>query len=337
YPDALLLDAALKALLDLAERRPDLFLGGSEDDRAARLRRRGLRQGWLLRCRYQGHPVPESPTSPGENSRVLPAEFPHIADEEIAEPARRNKRLFADQAATPRWTDTGRAVLQRSIADLATPAELQELGTALFLDRPLGVFKRPTEPDRTPLLSYVAFSRTVAEQRLQELRNLEALDEAAWQAARQRLAELSVPGLPLQLTPGPARPGVPSLRDAFQTAHDFVLLFTTARSSATFWKLFDVEELGRHLPLDWLTSGQPIVIVGGGAVAGLAPHALRIYDSAQRPRLECEIAGDQGYRESLEGETPVAGLLLTRTWEVDEAGAMRENNIESRKWRLLPR
>ena len=37
---------------------------------------------------------------------------------------------------------------------------------AVFLDRPLGVVKQPGEVDRTPLLSYDAFSRSIAARRL---------------------------------------------------------------------------------------------------------------------------------------------------------------------------
>src|SRR5262249_25333828 len=47
YPDALLLDLALKDYLSRLEARPDLF-GGD----AGRPRRRALRQAWLLRRHY---------------------------------------------------------------------------------------------------------------------------------------------------------------------------------------------------------------------------------------------------------------------------------------------
>ncbi len=69
YPDALLLDAVLKDYLARIEQQPNLFNGTTDD---ARRRRRALRQGYLLHRRYENHPVPDQPTSPGENMRVLP-------------------------------------------------------------------------------------------------------------------------------------------------------------------------------------------------------------------------------------------------------------------------
>src|SRR2546430_9459674 len=53
-----LLDASLKAYLELAEGHPGLFLDAVPDTEQAknrkRLRRRALRQAWLLRHRYEG-------------------------------------------------------------------------------------------------------------------------------------------------------------------------------------------------------------------------------------------------------------------------------------------
>ena len=59
--------------------------------------------------------------------------------------------------------------LRQSVRDLWQPEELAELGTALFLDRPFGVGKAPAEPDATLLLSYEAFSPSLAERRLDSL------------------------------------------------------------------------------------------------------------------------------------------------------------------------
>jgi hypothetical protein len=337
YPDALLLDAVLKALLELIERSPEVFRDGEQDDddsaAAQRRRRRGFRQGWLLRCRYQGHPVPVVPTSPGENSRVLPAEFPHIDEVEIADPAKRGRRLFADEPLTERLTECGRAVLRQSIADLRFPLELRELGTALYLDRPLGIYKRPTEPDRTPLLSYVAFSRKVAERRLKELFALNLLaSEAELNALRQRLTELPVTGLPLPISSAAPRPGVPSLRDAFQTAADFVLLCTTGRSVREFWQLFDLKALREQIQLDWLHSGKRVLIV-----AGTMPGILCCHDDELRPRLEFEFDGRHGYHQGLGDEAPAQGLLLTRTWEVTDIGDVRAVEVRQRNLWLMPR
>src|SRR4029077_11042057 len=66
YPDALLLDLVVKEYLRLIELSPELFALEAGD--RGRLRRRALRQGWMLRRHYEGHLVPDAPTSPGENA-----------------------------------------------------------------------------------------------------------------------------------------------------------------------------------------------------------------------------------------------------------------------------
>src|SRR5262249_5723310 len=159
-PDALLLDALLKATFTLARRRPELF-------RSSRLRRRGLRQGWLLRRRYEGLLVPDQPTSLGENQRVLPEPFHRVPEEQILQPHLRSRKLFAGDPLQAWLTSEDRELLRQGLADLEHPADLRELGMALFLDRPLGTAKHPLEPDLTPLLSYEAFSRSLAGRRLE--------------------------------------------------------------------------------------------------------------------------------------------------------------------------
>src|SRR5262249_34514006 len=98
YPDALVIDAVLKALLAQAEREPSLLVDDVQDAEATRikkrLRRGGLRQGWLLRSLYEGLPVPDAPTSEGENRRVLPAPFERVPEEQILQSGRRRKRLY---------------------------------------------------------------------------------------------------------------------------------------------------------------------------------------------------------------------------------------------------
>src|SRR5207249_2747834 len=101
YPDALLLDTVLRAYLAQIEERPELFLPCKEDDsqrqKRKRIRRRALRQAWLLRRTIQGLPVPDAPTSPGENSRILPPPYERVPEEQILDPAKRTKRLFEGQ------------------------------------------------------------------------------------------------------------------------------------------------------------------------------------------------------------------------------------------------
>src|SRR5262245_54217373 len=90
YPDALLLDELLWRLFVVAEAMPNLFLsqGGDSiaDEKKKQLRRRALRLGWLARCQYVGLAVPEFPTSPGENNRVLPPPYGRLTEEEIINP-----------------------------------------------------------------------------------------------------------------------------------------------------------------------------------------------------------------------------------------------------------
>src|SRR5262249_35041333 len=89
YPDALLLDAVLKWYLELIEQHPTLFTSprsAEAVEKPPRLRRRALRQGWLLRRTYEGHPVPDAPTSPGENARAWPPPHERVPEEQITNP-----------------------------------------------------------------------------------------------------------------------------------------------------------------------------------------------------------------------------------------------------------
>ncbi len=191
YPDALLLDAVLKEYLTIVERRSELFNDAANDDEDAhrdkRIRRRALRQGWVLRRRYQDHPVPDLPTSPGENMRVLPPSHPRVPEEQIAQSARRTRRLYADDPLSRYWSVQATEGLRQSLADLEHPDEWRELGLAVFLDRPLGVGKAATEPDATLLLSAEAFSPSIAQERLRRrgLPFLVGWAGRAWPAPRR--------------------------------------------------------------------------------------------------------------------------------------------------------
>jgi hypothetical protein len=297
YPDALLLDAVLKEYLAWSERRPGLFA----DDESGRLRRRALRQGWLLRRRYEGHPVPDLPTSPGENARVLPPTHPRVPEEQVLQPARRTRRLYdGDPLSSP-------DLLRHSLADLQHPEELRELGTALFLDRPFGVGKAPGEPDGTLLLASEAFSRSVALERLRFLvRETGALGDTV-----RRLEEaLRVPGLPLDRVGGASRPGAVSLTDARGAAPDFVLLRTTLGSLAVLLAQFDFTPLAERFDLAFLTVRHEALVArapeGGGVL---------IYDTSFRPRLELLISPEGGYEHRAGQEYPAGGLLAVRVWE----------------------
>jgi hypothetical protein len=304
YPDALLLDAALGALLNLAERCPQLF--------ELRLRRRALRQACLLRRKYEGHDVPDAPTSPGENARVLPAPHARVPEEQITDPTRRGRKLFADRPLSAMLGETARGLLRQGVADLDCATELRELGMALFLDRPLGVFKRPGEPDQTLLLSYEAFSLTLAERRLRELAEL--VPEAATYG--DRLRSLDTHGLTLMPSRLPQRPGAATLDDLFKVAPDFVLLRTTRRTAADFFAAYGLAPVLARFSLEHLAHGR-VLIVSGAALPGKHPGLLAVFDDQYRQRLEFEIDAREGYTTTPRGEQPTGGLRLLRVWTRD--------------------
>ncbi len=189
YPDALLLESLLREYVSQIDRRPTWFVDRSADSadqqRVKGVRRRAVRGAWAIRLRYAGHLVPDLPTSPGENARVL-AGVPHrVPEEQLLRPAARRRRLF-DDGSPPSLPDSAEQILLQSIADLDDPRELVETGTALFLDRPLGLFHDAGYVDRTPLVSYEAFSRTVAAAQIERL--CEAAEISA--PRREHLAEL---------------------------------------------------------------------------------------------------------------------------------------------------
>src|SRR5258708_27153959 len=116
----MLLDAALKAYLKMAVAMPALFLPANTDDERKRIRRRALRQGWLLRRFYEGLPVPDAPTSPGENLRILPPPHQRVPDEQILHIEKRTRRLY-DGDPLPLGAEA-RALLRQSFTDLSHPA-----------------------------------------------------------------------------------------------------------------------------------------------------------------------------------------------------------------------
>jgi hypothetical protein len=339
YPDALLLDAALKAYLGQIGRRPDLFLRAADgaDPHHGRLRRRALRQGWILRRRYEGHPVPDAPTSPGENARVLPPPHIRVPEEQILEPGRRTRKLFAGDPLPAHMGPASRAAWVQSLHDLEQPAELRELGTAVFLDRPLGVFKAPGEPDQTLLMSYEAFSRTIAWERLEMLEKKGVWPPGSAEAesryppcqAAQRppgrkwlpaksyetaiwhiiLREMPVAGLPPPRSAGPPRPGGVALADTYQAARDFLVLRTTPRSVRDFLALIDPASL------ESLRGVQPALIMRGTAEAEPVEGMLTVYDDRLRARLELRIHPEGGYESRGGVEYPAGRLEVVRAWK----------------------
>jgi hypothetical protein len=268
YPDALLLDVALKDYLKLIESHAELFLDGGR-----LLRRRALRQGWFMRRHYEGLPVPDAPTSPGENSRVLPPPHVRVPEEQILQPTKRRRFLYDHDPLDAHVGERGRQVLAESLRDLQSPSELRELGMAVFIDRPLGVHKEVGEPDQTPLLSYEAFSRSIAHNRLEQLGRLLLLEPGLRARCEHQLRELQIDGLPVTLLPEETRP-VASLSDARKVAADFLLLRTTPSSARAFLK---------EVHFDCAKTGEPLLIVRGHPAGADPEPRLTFYDASFRP------------------------------------------------------
>lgn len=256
YPDALLIDEVMAELLSVAAETPEVF----EDS----LVRRGLRLGWLLRTIYRGHPVPSQPTSPGETMRILPDSFVRVDAAEIEHSHLRSRRLFEHEIPL---SGAVKKVLSRCLDELCQSAELRELGTALFADRPLGINKSPLEPDQTPMFSHLAFSRQRAAKVLHRIRS--NADDMLRPFLDLDPCSIHVTGVPIPVTKRPARPGVISLQDAYLVADDFVILATTQSSIEAFracfsWSGFPPEWLAKdrwHIVLPDITQSDPQLLV----------------------------------------------------------------------------
>jgi hypothetical protein len=331
YPDALLLDEVLKDYLSRCNKQPGLFLDLPGDFDAERIvkrrRRRALRQGYLLRRRYESHPVPDQPTSPGENMRVLPASHPRVPEEQLTDPSSRTKRLFAGDPLTGLMTPNADAVLRQSIADFSHPDELRELGMALFLDRPLGVGKSAMEPNATLLLSCEAFSHSIAMERLryllQPLGLLSPPDCDTWQRALR--ADTQLKGLAIEAIGGPPCPGVISLSDARRAAPDFVFLRTTAGTLRQLFDQYDFAPLTKRFRLALLEQPANLLLVRD------CRGVLVLHDAVHRPRLEMEVETSRGYRRRGGQEVSAAGLRVLRVWEdagENELPVLRELSAE---------
>ena len=177
YPDALVLDDLLARLTQ-------------EQPGRTPTQRRALRHVWLLRQEYALYPVPALPTSPGEMRRVLPGERSN---------ERRTRNLFSEPWSVP-----------LELLAPAGPEDLEELGTAVYLDRPLGVGKQGIEPDATPLVASRLFSPSLAAERWRRL-------------SAEPPPDLSLPGVPLSELVAPSRAACLSLTDARRVRDDWVV------------------------------------------------------------------------------------------------------------------
>jgi len=299
-----------------------------------------MRQAWLLWHRYEGHLVPDEPTSPGENARVLPLPHQRVPEEQILNPAKRTRLLFAGDPLSPHLRDQARAALRQSIDDLSHPQELKELGTALFLDRPLGIGKAPGEPDQTLLLSYEAFSRSIAEERLRYLaQDLKLFSgEAVLEACLKGLRSIKIAGIPLEEVDDTARIGGVSLADAHKVAPDFLFLRTTSKAVTDFLDQYDFEPLARRFLVHYLTPRSRLLIVKRPSPSGTSEGILAVYDADVRPRLELAFDPRQGYVSRGGIESPASGLQVLRVWEESSAaGVLCEVDVRSENIVIGPR
>jgi hypothetical protein len=317
--------------LAILDRRTDLFLdaeGESEtEQRRKRVRRRALRQGWLLRRRYEGHAVPDLPTSPGENMRVLPPGHPRVPEDQITQPARRTRRLYADDPLLPRLQGRVAEVLRRGFLDLEHDDEWRELGLGVFLDRPLGAGKSAAEPDGTLLLSAEAFSISIARQRLLSFSGDLGVGRED-DLIRRLLARPTLPGLTLDTVGGGARSSTVSLADARGAAADFVFLRSTRSSVRSFLGEYDFTSLKGRFRVEDLLYGKDMLI----AQAAASPRLI-VFDAQLRPRLEVEVVTRDGYESRSGQEYPVGGLLVR--WVAEATG--KSHDLQDEPIRLRPR
>jgi hypothetical protein len=276
YPDALLLDEVASEVWRLAAEHSSLFRSEAHDDcattKAKRLRRRAMRQAWLIRRQYRGHLVPDAPTSPGENARVAGERVP---EEQILDPAKRTRRLFASPGALDDPPAVVHEILRHSATDLAEPVELRELGVGLFLDRPFGFAKARGEPDATLMLSHVAFSAQVASERLNLLREIAAppadVDFAQFRGVSWYRPE------PRQ------RPGVVSVQDA--QPGGFVFLHTTRSAIRELCEQYDFAPWR-----GWMENEGCLILPSPDRA-----EELLVYDAALQERLRLRMDASAGY------------------------------------------
>jgi hypothetical protein len=227
-------------------------------------------------------------------------------------------------------------VLRQSLRDLDEPRELRELGTALFLDRPLGAGKGPVEPDRTLLFSCTAFSRSIAERRLQELTaELGLLAPAACDRLRRSLEAEEVVGIPAADLRTATRPGTVSLADVRRAAEDFILLQSTRRSVEDFLSWYEFKPLASHFRIGWLTPPNRVLIVGE-TVSG-RETVLTLFDASARRRMELSVEAADGYISRAGVEHPVGGLRVRRVWEPGaQPEEWREHDLDEETLVLRP-
>ena len=105
YPDALLLQSLLDVYLPMIDRHPEWFIDHVAD--AAHFAHAkahpppSAAAAVAIRLQYAGHPVPDVPTSPGENARVMADPALRVAAEQLLQVGARRRQLFTRGGQLP--------------------------------------------------------------------------------------------------------------------------------------------------------------------------------------------------------------------------------------------
>jgi hypothetical protein len=195
------------------------------------------------------------------------------------------------------------------MADLQDLRELRELGLALFLDRPFAPPRPPAAPDGTMLLTSLAFSRTVATQRLRQLQQWGLINDVeTW---IEMMGQIS--GLPLDHIGPPTRMGTVALTDAARAARDFVFLSTTPSSLDLLLGQYDFSPLDDRPSLEFLMRQRRALV----ARSPTGSEVL-VYDAHWRPRLELHVPDGAEYVSRAGQEYPRQGLQAVLFEEPDQ-------------------
>jgi hypothetical protein len=242
---------------------------------------------------------------------VLPEPFVRVPQEQIVEAGRRRRTLFENEATGDLLRGHAARVWAKSLERLADVRELRELGMAVVLDRPLGIRKQPGEADRTPLVSYAAFSRHIARARLAELMAAGWIDPRRHSELAFALDRLLVPGVPVKALIPSERPGVVSIADALKAGPDFVLLRTTRSSLDALLGQFDLGELEQTTPAtaQWLASERNVLLVQRRASPGDLPTLVAL--DRGEPRLELGFPECAQYSQQRGSELPTRLEVLS--------------------------
>ncbi|MCI0639119.1 MAG: hypothetical protein L0Y72_28360 [Gemmataceae bacterium] len=324
YPDALVLDQALNELILIAEKSPASFERDGPADAAVarRKRRRALRQGCLLRRYYEGLAVPDAPTTPGENVRVLPAPHVRVPEEQLTNVLKRTRRLYEGESLQGKIRSNVRHLIDESIQDLLDSAEWKLLGQAIFVDRPLDWADDSPHVHSSKLVSHLCFSRSIAERRAHELRQFSDglgfyISAEKWQKLEELLRE-PIAGVPVASVAQPPIPII-ALSDARNVAADFIVERTYA-ADWLFWS-FASDDLCCRLHLDqgfWQPGLRDKVRATLRMPRDKRDSVIVSFDSKFRRRLELVPDFSQGFTLRHGTSLPRAGLRLLRGWEYSQ-------------------